>query len=229
MKPEERENLRYSAGAENPVEREEEVMFSLLPQTGGRLLDVGCGVGTISLLLKERGFDVCGIDMSSVAVAKAKERGINATVCDVDRDGIPFADGYFDVVWAGDVAEHVFDPVFLFREMARVLKPDGRLLLTVPNNLNLYSRLSIFLSGKSPQSHVYRRLKQCKHHTLFSFELLKYMLDEAGLRPGTVGAIIRLPFSRRERYAASRTAGIMFGSVFIVAAGKAENRERPVR
>lgn len=227
MKPEERENLRYSRGADNPIEMEEEIMFSLLPEAkGGRLLDVGCGIGTIALELQKRGFDVYGIDLSSVAVEKAKKRGVNAAVCDVDKDGIPFADGYFDVVWAGDVVEHVFDPVFLLQEMARVLKSDGRLLLTVPNNLNIYARTHIFLTGKSPQSHVYRKLKQCKHHTLFSFELLKYMLDEAQLSPKLIGAIIKLPFAKRKRYVESKIAGTLFGSVFIVAAGKPESSER---
>lgn len=221
MKPEERENRRYSAGADNPIEIEEKIMFSLLPESdGGRLLDVGCGIGTISLELQKKGFEVYGIDFSSVAVDKAKEKGINAIECDVDKEGIPFADDYFDVVWAGDVAEHVFDPIFLFQEMSRVVKPTGKVLLTVPNNLNIFARTHIFLTGKSPQSAAYRRLKQCKHHTMFSFELLQYMLDEARLSPRFIGSLLKRPYSNRRYYSKSKRLGKLFGVVFIVDANK---------
>ena len=221
MKPEERENWRYYTGASNPIDIEERIMFSLLPKSnGGRLLDVGCGVGTISLELRHRGFEVYGIDFSSAAIEKAREKGITAIGCDVDKDGIPFDDGYFDVVWAGDVVEHVFDPIFLFKEMSRVLKPTGKVLLTVPNGLNIFIRTHIFITGKSPQSNIYRKLKQCKHHTMFSFELLQYMLSEARLSPHLIGSILNKPYSNRKFYSKSRILGILFGVVFIVDANK---------
>lgn len=221
MKPEERENLRYLAHAENPIDIEETVMFSLLPKSnGGTLLDVGCGVGTISLELQKRGFEVNGIDFSSVAVEKAKEKGINAIECDVDKVGIPFGDSYFDVVWAGDIAEHVFDPIFLLSEMARVVKPTGKVLLTVPNAMNLIKRTYTFITGKSPQSGAYRRLGQCKHHTLFSLELLEYMLNKAGLSRYHIRFIVRFPISNRKRRTKSKILGTLFGTVFIVETGK---------
>jgi len=224
MKPEERENWRYSTGADNAIDIEERIMFSLLPKSNrSRLLDVGCGVGTISLELQKRGFEVYGIDFSSVAVEKAKEKGINAIVCDVDKDGLPFDDGYFDVVWAGDVVEHVFDPMFLFEEMSRVLKPIGKVLLTAPNDLNIFRRTYIFITGKSPQSNIYRKLRQCKHHTMFSLELLKYMLNEARLSPRLIGSVLQRPFSDRKYYSRSKILGLLFGIVFIVDAHKFES------
>ena len=221
MKPNERENLRYSAGAENPIDIEERIMFSLLPRIGkGRLLDVGCGIGTISLELQKRGFEVYGIDFSSVAVEKARSKGINAVECDVDEAGFPFEDKHFDVVWGGDVVEHVFDPIFFLEETARVVKPTGKVLLSVPNGINLISRTYTFITGKSPQSGVYRRLGQCKHHTLFSLELLEYMLNKAGLSKYHISSILRMPKSNKKRYSKSRMLGALFGSVFIVEAYK---------
>lgn len=222
MKPEERENWRYSTGSDNPIDIEERIMFSLLPEChGGRLLDVGCGVGTISLELQKRGFEVYGIDFSSVAIEKAGEKGLNAIECDVDKGGIPFGDDYFDVVWAGDIVEHVFDPIFLFKEMARVLKTTGKLLLTTPNDLNVFTRTGIFITGKSPQSDIYRKLKQCKHHTMFSLELLQYMLNEARLSPRHIGSIIKPPYWTRKYYSKSRMLGMLFGVVFVADAHKA--------
>lgn len=221
MKPEERENLRYSKGVDSPIEIEERIMFSLLPESEkSRLLDVGCGVGTISVELQKKGFEVYGIDFSSVAIEKAKKKGINAVECDTDKEGLPFEDNYFDVVWAGDVVEHVFDPIFLFKEISRVLKPTGKVLLTIPNDLNIFTRIYIFITGKSPQSATYRILKQCKHHTMFSLELLQYMLGEAHLSTCLIGSILKKPNSNRKYYSKSKIMGTLFGTVFIVDARK---------
>ncbi len=221
MKPQDRENLRYSKGFENPVELEEHIMFSFLPESrGGRLLDIGCGEGTVSLELQKHGFDVYGIDFSSVAAKKAKEKGINAIEHDVDKDGIPFEDNFFDIVWAGDVIEHVFDPIFLLREMHRVVKKTGKALITIPNDMNLTQRFSIFFSGKSPQSYIYRKLRQCKHHTLFSLELLEYMLSEAKLLVKSMGFIIRFPKTKTNTYSNNKLLGKLFGQVVIVEAYK---------
>lgn len=222
MRAEERENLRYSQGVENPIETEEQIMFSLLPATrssqDATLLDVGCGIGSIALELQKRGYSVTGVDFSAVAVEKARSRGVSAFLSDVDKDGLKFPERSFDVVWAGDVVEHVFDPINLMREVARVLKPGGRLLFTVPNDFNLWSRARIFLTGRAVQSDVYRQFEQCKHHTFFSWELLSYMLNKVSLRPEAVRSICRVPRTSLETITQSRATASLFGRVFIVSA-----------
>jgi len=220
MRPQDRENLRYSKGFINPIELEEKIMFSSLPAKRGKLLDIGCGEGTVSLELQERGFKVYGIDFSYVAVNKAKEKGINAIEHDVDKDGIPFEDTFFDVVWAGDVVEHVFDPIFLLKEIHRVSKTNGKILMTIPNDINLGTRISVFLKGRSPQSEIYRKLEQCKHHTLFSFELLEYMLSKAELAWKYIGFIIRFPKNKSYRFSRNYMLGKLFGRTIIVEAYK---------
>lgn len=219
MRADDRENERYANGADNPVEMEEEVMFSLLPDGRGKsLLDIGCGVGTIGVMLKARGFEYAGIDLSEVGVKRAVQKGLNATVSDIDGDGLRFPDASFDVVWAGDVLEHVFDPIGMLSHVARVLKPGGCLLLTAPNDFSLASRANIFLTGRSVQSNTYRTARQCKHHTSFSWELLEYMLDETGLGISEFRSIVRLPKTRRDWVSGSRTWGRLFGKVFILKA-----------
>lgn len=220
MRADERENERYANGADNPVEKEEEIMFSLLPEARGKsLLDIGCGVGTIGLMLKERGFEYVGIDLSEVGVKRAVQKGLNAFVSDIDGDGLKFPDASFDVVWAGDVLEHVFDPIGMLAHVRRVLKPGGSLLLTAPNDFSLASRLNIFLTGRSVQSSTYRTLRQCKHHTSFSWELLEYMLVENGLKVTEFRSIVRLPKTSTDRISGNRTWGRLFGKVFIVKVG----------
>lgn len=221
MKPKQRENIRYSEGAENPIELEEKIMFSLLPKCENKkLLDVGCGVGTIALKLQKRGFKVDGIDFSEVAVEKTQKKGINVILSDLDEEGIRFPDNTFDVVWTGDVIEHVFDPIFLFEEISRVLRDDGRLLLSVPNDFHLYNRINIFLTGKSIQSNIYRTLRQCKHHTFFSWELLQFMLRQGKLNVERFYSVLRFPKTKNEKSTSSKFLGIHFGRIFIVQARK---------
>jgi methionine biosynthesis protein MetW len=219
MKPREREDRRYLAGSDNPIDLPERVMLSLLPDpaSGRRLLDVGCGVGTISLELQRRGFRVSGIDFSSVGVKKARAKGIEALLCDVDASGIPFEDHSFDVIWAGDVLEHLFDPISMLEEVSRILKPGGKALISTPNDMHSYSRLSMFVTGRSPQSATYRRLRQCKHHTVMSSELLEYMLNTSGFSRYSIGSIAKLP-TRKRRHSKSRLLGSLFGRVFIAEA-----------
>ncbi|KAF2143184.1 uncharacterized protein K452DRAFT_225320 [Aplosporella prunicola CBS 121167] len=101
-----------------------------------RILDVGCGPGTISCdlaALVPQG-QVVGVDVSAHVVSAArevaKERGLkNVEFAEGDVYGLPFGDNEFDVVHAHQVLQHVGDPVRGLREMRRVLKPDGLLSL----------------------------------------------------------------------------------------------------
>jgi ubiquinone/menaquinone biosynthesis C-methylase UbiE len=221
MRPEERENRRYSTGSVNPIDIEEDVLFSFLPNGDGKnLLDVGCGIGTIGLELKKKGFQVSGVDFSEVGIKKCLELGLDAKLSDIDADGLKFNDKSFDVVWAGDVIEHVFDPIFLFEEIYRVLKDDGCLLATVPNNFYMRKRWKIFISGKSMQSGVYRKSGQCKHHTFFSWELLCYMLEKSKMYMDRYSSVYRLPKSKIRRITANKTIGRLFGRKFIFSARK---------
>ena len=221
MRPEERENKRYSTGSINPIDTEEKILFSLLGEADRKsLLDIGCGIGTISMQLQEKGFNVTGIDFSKVGIEKCKSLGLDAKLCDVDKEGLPFPDKTFDIVWAGDVIEHVFDPLFLFEEIARVLKDDGSLLASVPNDFFLKRRWRIFVKGKSIQSGVYRKLRQCKHHTFFSWELLLYMLEEANLVMNRYAATGRKKGRKEKKIITNKTLGRLLGRKFIFSAGK---------
>ncbi|MEV6211049.1 methyltransferase domain-containing protein [Kitasatospora sp. NPDC051914] len=107
----------------------------LLPELrpGQRLLDVGCGPGTITADLAERlgpeGRTVA-VDTSAEVLARAAahaaERGIGTVAFEVaDVHRLPYADGAFDVVHAHQVLQHVADPVAALREMRRVTAPGG--------------------------------------------------------------------------------------------------------
>jgi SAM-dependent methyltransferase len=94
------------------------------------ILDVGCGTGANLELLTEFG-DVEGVDISPDALAFCRERGFS-NVRHGAAEKLPFADGSFDVVTALDVIEHLDDDLGSLKEIHRVLRPGGRVLLFVP-------------------------------------------------------------------------------------------------
>jgi SAM-dependent methyltransferase len=105
-----------------------------------RLLDIGCGSGTLLALLKRRGFEVSGFDSSSVAARIANENDIDVIVGERLQDA-GFLDGGFDLVTLFHVLEHVSDPRSVLAEVHRILQPNGRMILQVPNIDSWQSRL----------------------------------------------------------------------------------------
>lgn len=102
-----------------------DAMVQLAPMLTGRLLDVGCGSKPYQSLFAVDAY--IGLDIDS-------EASRQAGVADYFYDGktFPFAEASFDCVLCNQVLEHVFNPDEFLGELMRVLKPGGRLLLTVP-------------------------------------------------------------------------------------------------
>jgi len=102
-----------------------DAMTEFAPMLSGRLLDVGCGSKPYQALFTVYAY--IGLDIDSEA---SRKRGI----ADHHYDGntFPFADASFDSVLCNQVLEHVFNPNEFLGEIVRVLKPGGKLLLTVP-------------------------------------------------------------------------------------------------
>ena len=103
-----------------------------------RILDVGCGTGTMLTHLARFG-NAQGVDMDSEAVGYCHDRGLQQ-VSQAGADSLPFEKETFDLVTALDVVEHIDDDLGALREMRRVLKPGGLLLLTVPAYRFLWGR-----------------------------------------------------------------------------------------
>ena len=94
-----------------------------------RILDVGCGTGGNLKLLSQFG-NAEGVDISADALAFCRERGLEVKAG--AAEDLPYEDATFDLVTALDVVEHLDDDVAGLREMRRVLRPGGRLLIFVP-------------------------------------------------------------------------------------------------
>ena len=101
-----------------------------------RILDVGCGTGANLLMLSEYG-EAEGVDISEDALAFCRERGLDKVRLGAGEQ-LPYDDGTFDLVTAFDVVEHMDDDLAGLREMRRVLRPGGRVLLFVPTFMFLW-------------------------------------------------------------------------------------------
>jgi SAM-dependent methyltransferase len=112
-----------------------------------RVLDVGCRYGALTRSYLD-GNDVVGVDVDREALAEAAKLGIETHWADADAP-LPFPDASFDVVVAGELLEHIRDPAGLVDEAARVLRPGGRIVGSVPNGFRLKHRLR-FLAGLEP-------------------------------------------------------------------------------
>jgi SAM-dependent methyltransferase len=102
-----------------------------------RILDVGCGAGNMMHHLSHYG-QVVGVDLYSKPLEVARQRGLD--VQEGSADDLPFDDQTFDVVTLLDVVEHVPNEHGVFAECRRVLKPGGKLLVTVPALMWLWSQ-----------------------------------------------------------------------------------------
>ncbi len=103
-----------------------------------RILDVGCGTGTMLTYLARFGAAE-GVDIDSEAIEYCHARGLTQ-VSQSTADSLPFGNDTFELVTALDVVEHIDDDLGVLREIRRVLRPGGRLLLTVPAYMFLWGR-----------------------------------------------------------------------------------------
>lgn len=105
------------------------------------ICDLGCGNGELLLNLDNDKYDLYGVDLSEKRVFRLVSHGINAVSSRVEK--IPFDDRSMDVILCLECLEHVFNPIIVLKEMERVLKPDGRLLISVPYQANCESETHV--------------------------------------------------------------------------------------
>lgn len=106
-------------------------------EEGQRLLEVGCGIGGVTRILAElvgTGGEVVGLDFSATMIAEATRRatGLDLPLCYVTGDvhALEFADNSFDRALASTVFQHLADPFLSLRELVRVIRPGGRVVIT---------------------------------------------------------------------------------------------------
>lgn len=98
---------------------------------GARVLEGAVGLGQLAVRIERAGYRAFGIDTTFEALLHVRRAG-EIPVLAGDMTRLPFRDGVFDAVTSGETLEHLKDDVAAAREMERVLRPDGRCVITVP-------------------------------------------------------------------------------------------------
>jgi SAM-dependent methyltransferase len=107
-------------------------IHNLLPGPS-RILDIGCGRGFTLAALQDRGHEVHGTQLSPEAAEFARNCLSLEHIEQRDLLEIGYPDGWFDAITIYHVLEHVHDPLVMVREIARILRPGGRLIVEVPH------------------------------------------------------------------------------------------------
>lgn len=148
---------------------------------GKRLLDLSCGGGDTARMLASKGFEVIATDYGP----PPEISGVACRVGGVDlNESLPFGNATFDAVNLIEVIEHIEHQAQLIREIARVLKPGGIVLISTPNILNVFSRVRFlftgFLRGRVRPAHYTAMPGQAPNIYLIHFYELYYLLFHYG-------------------------------------------------
>lgn len=159
--------------------RYKKVAKLILKEKPGRMLDVGCSSGIFSKPFIKKGWEVHGIDIAKNKVEMANKHGLIARTADLTKK-LPYINDFFDMIFAGEVIEHLVDTDFFLTEMNRVLKKGGKIILTTPNLASFENKFRI-LFGVYP-AWVDYRLGGAGHVRAYTFGVLRKQLFEHGFK-----------------------------------------------
>jgi len=141
-------SLRYALSNRWDSSHLRTVNRMLAPAPGMRLLEVGCGRGHLAKHLQAQGLDVVGIDANPYAI----EHGVACNLCTMQGEALNFPDASFDMLYSFHAIEHIPPLEQALAEMARVVKPGGKLLLAYPAEpiKGLYAFPTAFILYRNP-------------------------------------------------------------------------------
>jgi 2-polyprenyl-3-methyl-5-hydroxy-6-metoxy-1,4-benzoquinol methylase len=169
-------------------------VFSLLDGTdlsGKKWLDAGCGTGSLARSLSEHGCIVEGVDAAPAMVQLAIESARVTPYSDrmtfqliETLERLPFPEGSFDGILCSSVIEYLDRPKICLEELSRVLKPGGKILISIPNTHSLYRRLEkvVFYLSKNFLNRPFPKYFGFVRNTFSLSEILQ-LLHEAKINP----------------------------------------------
>jgi ubiquinone/menaquinone biosynthesis C-methylase UbiE len=144
------------------------------------LLDIGCGTGGVLVAARHKFKDTIGIDISLQRLVIAKKRfeelNLNVSLLCGGAERLPFRNNWFDLIFAGDVIEHVKDQTASLMESRRVLKKDGILFIATPNRFSVTPEphVRVWGVGFLPRKWTNKYVKLIKGISYTSIKVLSF-------------------------------------------------------
>jgi 2-polyprenyl-3-methyl-5-hydroxy-6-metoxy-1,4-benzoquinol methylase len=168
---------------------------------GARVLDVGCGEGRFAAVLARAQAEVVGIDVAAEPLRRARLRHPELDLRQLPVQGAwPLQDASFDVVWAGEVIEHVADTAGWLSELRRVLRSGGVLLLSTPS----HGRLRMLRWALDPHVFDAHFNPRADHLRFYTRRTLTELLEDFGFHDVDVRSAGGPPGARRQLLASAR-------------------------
>lgn len=203
---------KYWDGRQYEHEAENRSLSALLPQSGEKLLDLGGSYGRLMEIYAPRFKDATILDYSKLALSQAeenaKQRGFtNVKTVFGSAYELPFEENTFDAITMIRVLHHIEDPLKVFSEVHRVLKPGGIFVLDVANKKHLKAQLKELLKGnwryaqdQTPLKHSTRTING-EDGIFFNYhpDAIRQQLQQVGLRVETHKSVsnVRIPQLKR--------------------------------
>ena len=148
---------------------------------GEKILDVGCGDGHFSQYIQGKFKEIHGAEIAEEAAHIAQRRSMFVSLLDIN-ESLPYKDKTFSAVSCLDVIEHLFDPVSVLKEICRVLRPNGQLVLTTPNIRYFRNLYKLICRGVFPHTSSDTFIWGGGHLHYFTRKDLSVLLKMAGFK-----------------------------------------------
>ena len=192
----------------------------VLPQLmrqGEKVLDLASGNSIVgSYWASEFGADVTAMDLSERALKDASIRGVKTILGSVEEK-LPFKSNTFDTVFWGDNIEHVFAPADILKEIHRVLKKGGRVILSTPNQSYWRYRIHMFIRGELPKTEGDENMPwEWEHIRFFSPKIMCDLFKKMGFKQTKFLGVSR----RRIDIIGMKLSPELFGMIMVLEAKK---------
>lgn len=142
-----------------------------------KILDVGCGSGTLARYWRKNGFDIIGLDISDKSLEITRNKGVNCIKGDITQR-LPFDNNSFDLVYSDGLLEHFSDPEPILSEIFRVSKEN---ILTMLPRITLYNLVANIIT-RPPKEYKKESAQWIELHRKFNPKSLRF----TNVGPGTL-------------------------------------------